>query len=111
MRMNELATPSSANGLPVRAKDYLFWAKTVCGVSFGFGSYFVTRFINTPWYILILLFFVGTLFISAYLVKRWSEKDGYEMTNRKAMRSAFGFSGTWLLAYLAFATLAYYAGW
>ncbi|MFO7836507.1 MAG: hypothetical protein R6V83_07625 [Candidatus Thorarchaeota archaeon] len=109
--MHRATTPVSNDDLSVKGKENVFWTKIICGMTFGFSSYFVTRFTAAPWYLLILVFFVPTMIISTFVIWRKAQVLGVEISIAEAMKSAFDFTGSWLMAYIAFVTLAYFVGW
>ncbi|MGV9103692.1 MAG: hypothetical protein ACOC38_02405 [Promethearchaeia archaeon] len=109
--MHRATTQVSNDDLSGKGKESVFWAKIICGMAFGFSSYFVTRFMEVPWYLLILVFFVPTMIISTFVIWRKAQVLRVDVSIAEAMKSALDFTGSWLMAYIAFVTLAYFVGW
>jgi len=110
MEMDKVPTPSSESKGLLKINESLFWTKIICGIAFGFSSYFVTRFTELSWYVLIPIFFVPTLIISVFTIRRTVGNET-DTTMQNVMKKALRYSGSWLMAYLAFATIAYFVGW
>lgn len=108
--MERVVIPSSKYDGSLRVNKRLFWTKIISGIAFGFSSYFVTRFTELPWYVLIPIFFVPTLIISVFTIRRTVGNET-ETAMQNLMKTALRYSGSWLMAYLAFATIAYFVGW
>ena len=93
-------------------KNLIFWTKLLTGVIFGILSYFIMRFYQVlTFFVVIPTCAVLAIMITLSIVQRRARSIGIELTPRKALGLSLWFSSTWIMAFLALASLTYFLGW
>lgn len=77
---------------------------------FGFLSYMVMRLGDLTFFIMVPLLLILALFLSFLIVLVYDRRHNTEMTTRKIFLKSLNYTGTYLLAFIALATLSFYWG-
>ena len=89
----------------------LYWSKLALGLVFGFLSYMIMRLSDLTFFLMIPLLLIFALVISFVLVWFYNQKYMTRMsTKRMIWKSISSYTGTYIIAFLALATLSFYWG-
>ena len=112
IRLDSEVRSTAPNTMPDYFKNVIFWTKLLTGAIFGVLSYFIMRFYQVlTFFVVIPTCAVLAIMITLFVIERKARSIGIELTSRKALGLSLWFSSTWIMAFLALASLTYFLGW
>jgi hypothetical protein len=88
----------------------LYWSKLSFGMVFGFLSYMIMRLSDFTFFLIIPLLLVVALLLSLLVVVLYDRKFSINMTLKRKFWKSLSYTGTYLIAFIALATLSFYWG-